>query len=438
MLFTDYLLFLWKFSILHKRFLVIFTRFFPYGYREPYLLNEIQNFSEHFTKIYIFVSERTGKQHIKLPENVLVVYFPLKPSFFDKLRGLRFILNPLFWRENKIQSGILSRSMRFSDFRKILAYYTKAGKIARLLRKFSLSNRVPLHKTIFFNTGFDERSLALVLLSNSFRVKGIFTRFPSLPEFLHRGQSMLQLFRAYVLKNMDATFFPTNHSLRYVAERYGVYDASRMMVMRPGTGQVERASFSPLKGKKIKLVSISFIDKYKRVESIIDALEVIEGIHIDWCHIGGDSKIADLNQKTFNRLLSKRNITFRFIGDSTAQVVNKILAEESPDVYISLSSSEDIPHSMLEALSYGIPVISTDVGGVSEVIKNGENGFLLPADPGSKEVAELLRQITTIDEAAWLQMRHNALETWHLMADASKQYQELCYLLLQMSRNYEQ
>jgi glycosyltransferase involved in cell wall biosynthesis len=118
--------------------------------------------------------------------------------------------------------------------------------------------------------------------------------------------------------------------------------------------------------------------------------------------------------------------------------VNRILAEESPDVYISLSSSEDIPHSMLEALSYGIPVISTDVGGVSEVIKNGENGFLLPADPGSKEVAELLRQITTIDEAAWLQMRHNALDTWHLMADATKQYQELCYLLLQMSRNYEQ
>lgn len=52
------------------------------------------------------------------------------------------------------------------------------------------------------------------------------------------------------------------------------------------------------------------------------------------------------------------------------------------DVYILPSYNEGLPISILEAMSYGKPVISTIVGGIPEVVKNDRNGFLIK--PGDK------------------------------------------------------
>jgi glycosyltransferase involved in cell wall biosynthesis len=43
------------------------------------------------------------------------------------------------------------------------------------------------------------------------------------------------------------------------------------------------------------------------------------------------------------------------------------------------SAWENLPHAAVEALSVGTPVISTAVGGVPEVVHDGENGLLVPA-----------------------------------------------------------
>ncbi len=46
-----------------------------------------------------------------------------------------------------------------------------------------------------------------------------------------------------------------------------------------------------------------------------------------------------------------------------------------------------------EANAYGLPVIATDTGGVPDIVKEGENGFLLPYNAGGKEYAELIAKI---------------------------------------------
>lgn len=53
------------------------------------------------------------------------------------------------------------------------------------------------------------------------------------------------------------------------------------------------------------------------------------------------------------------------------------------DVYILPSYYEGLPISILEAMSYSLPVISTNVGGIPEIVKNNENGFLI--EPGDKQ-----------------------------------------------------
>ena len=53
------------------------------------------------------------------------------------------------------------------------------------------------------------------------------------------------------------------------------------------------------------------------------------------------------------------------------------------DAYILPSYNEGLPISVLEAMSYSLPVISTTVGGIPEILKNGENGFIM--EPGDKD-----------------------------------------------------
>jgi len=50
------------------------------------------------------------------------------------------------------------------------------------------------------------------------------------------------------------------------------------------------------------------------------------------------------------------------------------------DVYLCASSSEGFSLSVLEAAACGRPIISTNVGGCEELIRNGENGFLVERD----------------------------------------------------------
>lgn len=63
-------------------------------------------------------------------------------------------------------------------------------------------------------------------------------------------------------------------------------------------------------------------------------------------------------------------------------------------VLISPSYNEGLPVSVLEAASYGMPIVSTDVGDISSVVRNGENGVLIR--PG--EVTELAEGILAVSQ----------------------------------------
>ena len=45
---------------------------------------------------------------------------------------------------------------------------------------------------------------------------------------------------------------------------------------------------------------------------------------------------------------------------------------------------------MMEAFSFGVPIVATDVGGVSELVNNRVNGFLLDPDPSTSQVKNAL------------------------------------------------
>ena len=62
------------------------------------------------------------------------------------------------------------------------------------------------------------------------------------------------------------------------------------------------------------------------------------------------------------------------------------------DAGLLSSDWENLPHAVVEALSVGVPVVSTAVGGVPEVVHDGVNGLLVP--PGRPdELASAIRRV---------------------------------------------
>ena len=110
--------------------------------------------------------------------------------------------------------------------------------------------------------------------------------------------------------------------------------------------------------------------------------------------------------------------------------------KEHFDALINTSSYEGIPVSMMEAMSFSIPVIGTDVGGVSEIVEHQKNGYLLPTNPEVKEIIEALTKLYYLNEEEYLNLRRNAYQTWQNKFNAEANYSELIYNMVQLSKNY--
>ena len=81
-------------------------------------------------------------------------------------------------------------------------------------------------------------------------------------------------------------------------------------------------------------------------------------------------------------------------GEVFLQDVEKI--EAALDIAVITSRAEALCLSILESMIAGIPAVGTDSGGVAEVIRHGENGFLIPVGD-SDALAERLDELLTDD-----------------------------------------
>lgn len=146
-------------------------------------------------------------------------------------------------------------------------------------------------------------------------------------------------------------------------------------------------------------------------------------IGLDWQRKGGDIVVetaAKLYEAGFQ-------CHFDFIGATPAQAVrlpnvtmHGLLRKSDPAEFarlIELLRSASIlflptrqdctPMVFAEANALGVPALASDVGGVSGVITNGENGLLLPADAGAAEFAQAIVGLWQ-DRARYLAMRKSA------------------------------
>jgi glycosyltransferase involved in cell wall biosynthesis len=73
-------------------------------------------------------------------------------------------------------------------------------------------------------------------------------------------------------------------------------------------------------------------------------------------------------------------------------------------------------------LSYGIPIIARNVGGINEIVVDGYNGTLLKKDSTYNDIAKAIEKFAVQPFDEIIKIRSNCLKTWQSKFDANKNY----------------
>jgi glycosyltransferase involved in cell wall biosynthesis len=190
-----------------------------------------------------------------------------------------------------------------------------------------------------------------------------------------------------------------------------------------GGGQLDSIKYNFSKDNNegiFTIVSCSNLIPLKRVHLIIEALSLLQSERIHWVHFGDGPEENNLKDLVHQKLLG--NISFEFKGRVENKEVLNFYNTNKPHLFINVSSSEGIPVSVMEAMSFGIPCIATNVGGNSEIVKNNINGALLNATPSIDEIATVVKSIKDKSQSEYITLCEKAFETWDREYDADKNF----------------
>lgn len=172
--------------------------------------------------------------------------------------------------------------------------------------------------------------------------------------------------------------------------------------------------------KKVRLLYVGKIENRRNVYFLVDVFENLskKQNNIELIIVGdGKKKYVEKFKRRIEELIGEGKIIYI----PKASQKELALIYEGADCFIFASNYEIFGMVLLEALYFGLPVISSMNGGASVLVKNGFNGYVMKAF----EVEEWTRQIEYIlnNQSLYLQMRKNAHETikreffWDELAD---------------------
>lgn len=187
--------------------------------------------------------------------------------------------------------------------------------------------------------------------------------------------------------------------LKYIFE--GFVPASKIVVVRNGINDHYKEYFSrnnPGLNKPIKIIYLSSLSKEKGYLDVIQAIpEVIKKYkNVKFIFAGEYWKKED---EIFAKNYISNNKLSSFI-DHIGVVAGKEKFDLllSSDIFVFPSYNEGQPFAIIEAMSAGLPIITTDTGAIKEMVIDGENGFIVEKQNPAQIAQKIIYLIENPDE----------------------------------------
>lgn len=403
--------------------LILLTNGYPYGTWETYLETETQYYGKYFDHVYV-ISLQVRKEHrsIKrmLPDsnfdNFKVDY---KPRWVYLLNSFRALWDLNFYKE--VLKLIKENRFTIGRFIRLVVFVTRSHYEAAQALHY-LGTSVIDESGVLYSYRLEYQPYVAMLIQKKYPGYRIIARGHGSDLFEWRNRDNYIPLRETILSHINKVYLIADDGKRYLENKYPLY-AKKMEVSRLGTKEY---GFPEIKRKKgyISIVSCSAVVAIKRIDLIVKALATIKDIEVVWTHFG-DGPLIDQIKILCGHILPQ-NIHADFKGFVQNETVLQEYNSGSYQIFLNVSSSEGVPVSIMEVMSFGIPCIATDVGGTGEIITDRKNGILLQADFSISELAEWIRKFADMNEFEFQRYRLNAKGEWYDKYSAERNYESFC------------
>lgn len=387
--------------------LILFTSHFPYLGGEAFLHHEFPFLCKKFSKITIVPATEHSGPKVNLPENVAVYFLPHhnnKPlkallikygwiickwfvtEFFKSPHRLKYITE-FKWNWNRL-IGLLQEAENWpiswnTENRLMYSYwFNEAATIMAVQKEKGWKNR-----TIVRAHGYD----------------------------YDEGQQSrgYHPFRYSELKGIDHIYQISQYGLRYMRKIFG----NKPKISVNYLGVKKQLKLGPVGASDIyTIVSCSHFYPVKRLHLIPQILKNLN-INYQWIHIGDSYQSPQIIEATGHVLKSG---SYDFRGWMNNESIIEMYKTTPVDLFINVSELEGIPVAMMEAASFGIPILGTNTCGVPEIV-DANTGLLVDIDFDPKEVAKEVESFLST-KARNIEMRNKIAEAFCQKFEAEKNF----------------
>lgn len=405
------------------RTLIFITSRFPYDPGEAFIESEFPYLYSAFSRTIIITLNKSGKIIKPIPDDVKVYRYNLSMPVND------YLLIPLMILRNFTQvRNLISEELHFrkdsgrKTTRKQKLFLLKSIIKSLRLRDF-IDNIVGIEKPegelVFYSYWMNFAAHAICMLQNSKGLK--ISRAHGGDLYEEAAPLKYQPLEKFSFRNLDAIFFISEFGKEYFERRYSLVN-EKNIVSRLGI--TNNYPFNPEVPEKdyFRIITCANLNENKRIHLAISALAKVKSPgKIIWEHFGEgvlEQTVKDLAENTFR---NNEKIEYKFHGRVLNALIMKFYSENPVDMLLNLSISEGIPVNIMEAQSFGIPVIATDAGGTKEIVNN-ETGILLPVTFDPDELAGKIEYLLNLDRNQKIGMKNAVYNNWKTNFNAAYNY----------------
>lgn len=387
-----------------KKKLVLVTHGYPFGESErSFVSSEVDMLKEKYELIVIAICQKGADTALKY--------------HVDGFRALKFQYRDSYSAKYTLKTltdkvAVKEMSSFFPNIRRMrhVGYFVKRSialkeVLEKIIKKYGAD--------IIYTFWCTEETYAALLLKKKHPGLKVISRFHNYDLYKERNPFGIQPMHKEVANKADMLVFVSKYGQRYFNREF----PGKTKTLVSYLGSKDFGELKTQRERTFVIVSCSNVVAVKRVERIIEALSKVN-LSLHWIHIG-DGDLFEKTLKYAHEVLDNRKSTFEFLGSVPNDLIPEIYHKNLPDLFVTASSAEGLPVSIMEAFSCGIPVIATDVGGISEIVLDGDNGYLLSQEARPEEIASAIDSFYALsNEARWSMMK-SARATYSTLLDAN-------------------
>jgi len=195
---------------------------------------------------------------------------------------------------------------------------------------------------------------------------------------------------------------------RYLEFEFGKRSFQTVYIPNP----IDLKNYAFKKRRKIdpKILWVRAFDKIYNPKMAIDVISILKDKYplIELCMVGPDK---DGSFKKIKNLATKYGIVNQVKFTGYLKKKDWILLASHYNIFLNTSNFDNMPVSVIEAMALGLPVISTNVGGMPYLINNKKNGILVPKNNPKKMASAIINLIESPKKYEKIAINARALVT---------------------------